>query len=276
MDQTMQQLHRVQVEIMQVIDTFCKTHRIPYSLYAGSLLGAVRHQGFIPWDDDLDICMHRSDYERFLKLWEEAPPSGYILQNKENSPRFGQSFSKIRKDHTTFLQAQKDAGQFHNGIFVDIFPIDRLPEGRRSQLLFYWDCMLYLLYTRQYVPPKGNPLLKSVLRLMLAIVPTSMIPAVRRRLLKRITRFSHRTDLSAVTTETLGALRTHYPAETVSSYTSLPFEDAQFLCFRAWDQHLRLKFGDYMQLPPEEERVWKHHPILIDFEHNYEELERTI
>ena len=274
MNETMQRLHAVQLEILSVIDDFCTRHRIPYSLYAGTLLGAVRHRGFIPWDDDLDICMHRGDYERFLRLWQEAPPPGYLLQNKETAPRFGQSFTKIRKDHTVFLQAQKDIGKFHNGIFVDIFPIDRLPEGAVARARFRWDCLLYLLYTREYVPPKGNPAVKAFSRLILKLTPAALRPRLRSRLHRRITR--HRSpELEAVTTETLGALRTRYPAGLLDTYTRLPFETGSFLCFSHWDECLRLKFGDYMQLPPEEERVWKHHPILIDFDHNYEELERS-
>ena len=273
MDNKMQQLHRTQVEIMEVIDAFCRAHDIPYSLYAGSLLGAARHQGFIPWDDDLDICMMRRDYERFLDLWQKDPPQGYILQNKSNSPNFGQSFTKIRKDHTTFLQAPKDIGKFHNGIFVDVFPMDRLPRGRAAQAVFYFDCILYLLYTRGYVPPKGNPLIKAVSRVLLRFTPASRVPGIRRRLLARITRHADDPTLEIVTTETIGALRTHYPANLTKTFTCLPFEGHPFQCFARWDESLRLKFGDYMQLPPEEERVWKHHPIILDFKHNLEELE---
>ena len=177
MDTTMQQLHLTQIEIMEVIDTFCQQHGIPYSLYAGSLLGAVRHRGFIPWDDDLDICMLRRDYERFIDLWQKSPPAGYLLQNKENAPNFGQSFTKIRKDHTTFLQAEKDIGKFHNGIFVDIFPMDRLPRGRMARKIFFLDCIFYLLYTRGYVPPRGNPVIKAVSHILLRCTPSAPVCA---------------------------------------------------------------------------------------------------
>lgn len=274
MDTTMQQLHQTQIEIMEVIDTFCQQHGIPYSLYAGSLLGAVRHRGFIPWDDDLDICMLRRDYDRFIDLWQKSPPAGYLLQNKENAPNFGQSFTKIRKDHTTFLQAEKDIGKFHNGIFVDIFPMDRLPRGRMARKFFFADCIFYLLYTRGYVPPRGNPVIKAVSHILLRCTPSVLVPGLRRALLQRITRFADDHTLELVTTETIGALGTHYPAALPDEWTRLPFEGRTFQCFARWDESLRLKFGDYMQLPPEAERVWKHHPIVIDFEHNLEELER--
>ena len=104
MDNTLRQLQLTQLSILKVIDKLCRKWEIRYSLYAGTLLGAVRHSGFIPWDDDLDICMAREEYDRFLAAWEKEPPEGYLLQNKKNTPAFTQSFTKIRKDHTAFLQ----------------------------------------------------------------------------------------------------------------------------------------------------------------------------
>ena len=103
MDNQLRKLQLTQLGILKDVDSFCKKYGIRYSLYGGTLIGAVRHQGFIPWDDDLDICMARDDYNKFIELWESIKPNGYILQNKDNTPLFTQSFTKIRKEHTTFL-----------------------------------------------------------------------------------------------------------------------------------------------------------------------------
>ena len=128
-DSKLEQLHKTQLEILHVVDDVCREEDIRYSLYAGTLLGAVRHHGFIPWDDDIDICMARSEYDRFIDLWEEKAPAGYILQNKQNSPGVAFSFTKIRKDHTAFVETEWEIGRYHNGIYLDIFPIDRIPDG---------------------------------------------------------------------------------------------------------------------------------------------------
>ncbi len=112
---TQRKLWDIQLEILDVIDLICRKNGLRYSLYAGSLLGAVRHQGYIPWDDDLDICMPREDYERFLDIWKDKDHPGYIMQNKHNTPSFTQSFTKIRKDHTTFLQYEWEK--------IDIIPV---------------------------------------------------------------------------------------------------------------------------------------------------------
>lgn len=272
MNTQLRKLQMTQVEILDVIDKLCREYGIPYSLYAGTLLGAARHKGFIPWDDDLDICMSRGAYERFIAVWNKESPTGYILQNKENSPDFPQSFTKIRKDHTTFLQSENEIGKYHTGIFVDVFPIDRIPNNRFLKLYFFWNCMRYQLYTRGFVPPKSSYIVRLVSKILLIIVPLKYRMRVREKLLKKITAYNCDESLATVGIETVNSMKKVFSSTMLSSYTTLSFEGKDYMCFKEWDQHLRVKFNDYMQFPPEDERVWKHHPILIDFEYNYEEL----
>ena len=271
-DRVLRQLQLTMLEILRVFDRFCREHDLKYSLYAGSLLGAVRHQGFIPWDDDLDVCMSRADYERFLVLWQNNPQPGYVLQNKENSKYFDQSFSKIRKDHTTFLQDEIEIGNHHTGIFLDVFPIDRIPAGTIERMLFKWNCMKYQLLTREFIPPKGSAVVRIGSAAILACIRGENRKKARRKALQRITKYSDRHDLETAAIETMASLRRPFAPDMLDAYVDLPFEDGEFMCFADWDDHLRRKFGDYMQLPPESDRIWKHHPLLIDFEHNYEEL----
>ena len=276
MEEQLLQLQKTQLEILKVFDSICRKNHLRYSLYAGTLLGAVRHKDFIPWDDDLDVCMLREDYDRFLKLWPDAGAEGYILQNKENSPDFSQSFSKIRKDHTTFLQEADVGKQYHKGIFIDVFPIDRIPNGRISRLKFTWDCLRYQLLMREFVPPKANPAVRLVSSAVLALTPKKKRAVARKKIEKQLERINCNGTLSVVFVETFGTMRTVYPAELANHYIELPFGKESFLCFANWETYLRIKYGDYMQLPPKEERVWRHHPLVIDFTHNYEELEDQV
>ena len=271
-DTILRQLQLTMLETLKVFDEFCRKHDIKYSLYAGSLLGAIRHKGFIPWDDDLDVCMSRAEYDRFISLWEQEMPEGYILQNKENTPAFWQSFSKIRKDHTTFLQEQREAGKYHTGIFLDVFPLDRMPNGRFNQLVFKWNCMKYQLLTREFAPSKANALMRFGSAVILFCTPKCCREKVRQHTLKKITRYNNRHDLAIAAIETMASLGKPFAADMLEGYVNLPFEDGEFMCFAGWEDHLRRKFGDYMRLPPEDEREWRHHPIILDFEHNYEEI----
>ena len=273
-DQILRQLQLTMLETLKVFDAFCRKHGIRYSLYAGSLLGAVRHQGFIPWDDDLDVCMSREEYDRFIALWEQESPEGYILQTKENTPAYWQSFAKLRKDHTTFLQEEREAGRYHTGIFLDIFPLDRMPSGALARKIYKWHCMKYQLLTREFVPPKAGIVTRLGSAVILACTPKFCRERVRQNTLKKIVRYNDRADLEISAIETMASLRKPFAGDMLDSFVDLSFEDSSIMCCAGWDDHLRRKFGDYMQLPTEEERAWRHHPIIIDFEHNYEELSR--
>ena len=101
---TLDEMKAVELGILKKFDSICKENGLEYSLAYGTMLGAIRHKGFIPWDDDIDIMMPREDYEKLLAVWDQSAPKEYILQNTRTDSDFTQNFTKIRKDHTTFLQ----------------------------------------------------------------------------------------------------------------------------------------------------------------------------
>ncbi len=272
MEDKLRTLQLTQLEMLKTFDCFCREHNLHYSLYAGTMLGAIRHKAFIPWDDDLDVCMSREEYNRFIELWQASPRQGYILQNKENTPNFTQSFTKLRKDHSTFLQSEDEIGAYHTGIFIDIFPIDRIPSGKISRLIFKWNCMKYQLLTREHVPPKSGAFVRFACSLILFCIPKKRRPTIREKLLRKITQYNKDRSLETIAIEIMSTINRPLASDMLDNYIYVHFEDGEYMCFSGWDEYLRCEYGDYMQLPPEEERVWKHHPILIDFEHNYEEL----
>ena len=186
MEDTLRKLQLTQLEMLKVVDTFCKENNISYSLYAGTLLGAVRHQGFIPWDDDLDICMSRENYNRFIELWTKTCPKGYIIQNKENTPEFTQSFTIIRKENTTFLQYEWEIEKYHTGIFIDVFPIDRIPDKGLPLIMYKLHCMLYQLYTREFVPVKSRKIVQLVSGILLKINSHNRRMVKRQKLILQI------------------------------------------------------------------------------------------
>lgn len=266
-----QKLWDVQLDILNVIDQVCRENNLHYSLYAGTLLGAVRHQGFIPWDDDLDVCMPRDDYVKFLKIWKDKDHSGYILQNKQNTPSFTQSFSKIRKDHTTFLQYEWEKDRYHTGIFVDVFPADRCPDSFIKQMLFRWRCMKYQLFTREFIPPKSSLLIKMISMILLVLTSSSKRKKYRKNFENKMTELYQHKDLPIVFIERTATIKQVYPNSLLEEYIDLPYEGKNYRCILMWDEYLKLKYGNYMELPPEKERTWQHNQLIIDFDHNYGE-----
>ena len=259
----------IQLEILDVIDEVCRENELHYSLYGGSLLGAVRHQGFIPWDDDLDVCMSRIDYERFLDLWKDEDHPGYLLQNKRNTPSFTQSFTKIRKDKTAFLQFEWERNRYHTGIFVDVFPIDRCPTSFAKSILFRLKCAKYQLFTREFIPKEAHLVIRTISRILLLTTSKEARKEYRERFEKELIAMSLKKELPTVGIETLRTAVHILPADLFAEYTFLPFENKEYECFAKWDECLTVQYGDYMQFPPEKDRVWKHKPICISFEHNY-------
>lgn len=266
-----QKLWSVQLEILDVIDEVCRDNNLQYSLYAGTLLGAVRHQGFIPWDDDLDICMPRDDYEKFLQIWKDKEHPGFILQNKRNTASFTQSFSKIRKDHTTFLQFEWEKERYHTGIFVDIFPFDRCPTSFLKLKLFRWQCMKYQLFTREFVPPKASWFIKMVSKKFLNFTSVDGRRKYREYFEKKMIDLYSCKELPTVAIETAATMNQIYPSNLLDEYIDLLFEGKRYHSVSQWDKYLRVKYGEYMKLPPEKERVWRHNHLIIDFDHNYGE-----
>lgn len=272
MEDTLRKLQLTMLEILKLVDHICHENDIKYSLCSGTLLGAVRHKGFIPWDDDLDIRMTRDNYDKFIKVWNKINPEGYTLQNKENTPDFPQSFSKIRKDNTSFIQFEWEKGAYNTGIFIDIFPLDRIPQNKLKKKIFYFKSYKYLIYTREHLHSEEGKI-KAVVSLFMKVTSHEHRMKSRAKYIDWLKAIDQDKSLKCVAIEMPSMLKVEFPPDVADEYVELEFEGQKFMCFKKWDEFLSAMFGDYMTLPPEDQRSWQHHPIILDFDHSWEELE---
>lgn len=252
-------------ELLQAFDAVCRKHNIPYMLFAGSALGAVRHGGFIPWDDDLDVVMLRPEYERFLAVAEkELDAENYFLQ-KEFSEHWPMFFSKLRKNNTACLERYipRDS-ETHQGVYMDIFPCDNLAEGNLPRKMQFYASKVVIaksLDRRGYLTDsRAKKLFMAVCRLAPRKCFWSFAKGPRDK------------DCACVHTFFGGASRYEkniYPREWFTETVLLPFEGGQFPVSAHYDEMLTALYGDYMTPLPEDKRGCKVHAELVDLERSY-------
>ena len=253
------------LEILREFDRVCRALEIPYALFAGTLLGAVRHQGFVPWDDDLDIIMHRRDYDRFLREAEPLLDTERFSLQKEYSEHFPMFFSKLCLNNTTCLEKYHSRDPLiHQGIYMDIFPCDNALEssfGRKCQFLASKVVISKALDRRGYDTDSRS---KRVIMFLCRLLP--MKPFFRLTTAGR--------DDSTFVHSFLGGSRRFsksvYERQLFDSPSRVPFEDGEYPIPGGYDGLLRILYGDYMILPPPEERQIKQHALLVDTENSYE------
>jgi len=142
----MNDLQKVEFELLKVFIDICEKLNLNYFLVCGSALGAVRHGGFIPWDDDMDVGMYREDYNKFMELAPALLPEGLFLQNYKSDPKFPQIFAKLRNSNTTYIEQSTRHLDINHGVYIDIFPLDGYPDSVAEQKRF---AFLKSLYVRQ-------------------------------------------------------------------------------------------------------------------------------
>lgn len=264
----LRQLHQKLVDILVEFDRVCNEHNLRYSISFGTLIGAVRHKGFIPWDDDLDLMMPRPDYERLIANCREWLPSHLEFVCAENDSSYPLPFGKIQDATTTLIE--RPHLYYLGGCYIDIFPIDAYPDNsflRRRQCFEYefLKQTLYLIHRDPYKHGRG---------------PSSWIPLLARKLFtmegvqKRLRKVMTRYDFN--TCNLAGSYTSGYrkvmPKEVFVNYIPYEFEGHTVMGFRDADRNLSTIYGsDYMTPPPPEKRE-QHNFYLLLFDKPYREF----
>lgn len=266
-------LQSIELEILDVIADFCSENSITWWLDGGTCLGSMRHNGFIPWDDDVDIAMLREDYDRFCDLAAHGLPDGYSLHTSDNTEGFAALFAKVYKDGTRFENQEGRDAESSTGIFVDVFPYDRLyvdPKLRRAQIfrasLAQKRSYLYFSKTIQ-VPHKG--LLGGVEKLACILLHSferilSNGPKTYQRLFDSCVPSPDRGDVSDECLTLAWPNMSPIPVHEIKPLGDALFEGHNFPVPRLTDRYLTVMYGDWRQIPAPEDRH-THLPLLLDF-----------
>ena len=257
----MNKIQEYQFEIAKEFDRICRKHKINYSLDGGSLLGAIRHKGFIPWDDDLDIIMYRKDYEKFLKIAEAELDKRYFLQNTNTDSYYGNIFSKIRLNNSKYIEQVSKNVKAHDGIYIDIFVFDDAKNDNKDNLKTFKKVLflrMLLLIKCKYII-KCDSLLKKIEVLILKMLS---IFTKRNRILKKIDDLifenSCKNSKDVIIYPTVYFSKYKYERKLLSEYCEVTFENYSFKAFKNYDEYLKILYGDYMKLPPKEQQHGRH------------------
>lgn len=256
-------LQSIQLELLKEFDRVCQKNNLIYFLAWGTCIGAVRHKGFIPWDDDLDVMMPLGDYDKLENLYRNEFADGYFLQSYESEPLSGLTFKKLRKNNTTLIDKGLDSRPVHHGIAIDIYPLCNLADGKLTQRWQYVNQVLWLLFTVAKPPKNHGCMMAMGARAVLGIVPQRFHEVIRMNAYKQLTKPMRRDTEFICTIQDFGSIGKKYRKKAFEKVTWVPFEDMLCPIPEGYHEYLTESYGDYMKLPPEEERWTKWNDILF-------------
>ena len=252
-------LQMVELELLCELDRICRKRGIPYCIVAGTMLGAVRHGGFIPWDDDADVAMLRSDYVRFREACAtELDPEEFYFQDHEVTQGYRWGYGKLRRRGTLFLREHQEHMPYEQGVFIDVFPLDSVPDSRMGRSLTNLKC--FCVRKVLWSPVGAVACRSAVARRWFGLL--SRIPETRaKRLLNNLVSKASSTRsrwvrilMFPTPNREYGYLREWYETQAPAT-----FEGVELQGVSNPDEYLRFKFGDYMKMPPDNQR--KSHPV---------------
>ena len=264
----MAEIQKISLEIMRQVDEICEKENLRYYLFYGTLIGAIRHHGFIPWDDDLDIMMPREDHDRLCRYLIEHQSEYPNLRvfNPSVCPEYPYMITRISDDR--YLIETDDEEEYGMGVFIDIYPFDGLGDNKSEAVRFgkMGDRLSSFCFqaTRKHIDFKIRTENKSKVRQLLKVPVWCVSRAIGKDFFqKKLASLAYQKAFD--TSKYVGCVvwlsggeKDMYKRKWLDDYIKVPFEQYQFRVPKHYDRILRQTYGDYMQLPPENERIGHH------------------
>ncbi|HFI0645872.1 TPA: phosphorylcholine transferase LicD [Streptococcus suis] len=264
-------LHQVDLEIVKEVIEICKKHKLSYYMLGGTMLGAIRHKGFIPWDDDIDLGMPRKDYEKFLEVAQIELPKNMRVVNYRNTPNYQYYITRVQDTEFEVIEERIGNDSKFTYASIDIFPIDGSPNNFILRKIYFFRvlfhrAMMSIYYKDSIDRKRKRGTIERILLYVLEKLPFEKIinPNKEKIIIDRLLS-SQDVSKSKFIGNIMGAYRTKemVPKEWYGEGKLYKFEDIELIGLEMYDEYLKFTYGDYMQLPPEENRK-SHYTFLED------------
>lgn len=262
-DEQRTKVQQLELTILLEVDRLCKRHGLHYGLCYGTLLGAIRHNGFIPWDDDIDIWLPRKDFDAFRAICAKELDAQFFYQTQATDPEYFYLYDKIRMNGTVFRELAQGKRAIHHGVYIDVFPVDNVPddEAKRKRQVFLFQLFRYGLQAKSVdLAFRSGWKLWNVLmlRLLYAAIPKRVLYKAAQKVLRK---YDGGATKRMANLCGFYRVRDVFPREVFHETVNHEFEGHAVSIPKAHDMVLRQLYDDYMQLPPPEKQVTRH-PIL--------------
>lgn len=258
-DDQLRSIQLIQVELLLEVDRLCRLHDINYTMLGGTMLGAVRHKGYIPWDDDADIGMLRAGYEKFRDVCvKDLDSERFYFQDIDVTPGYRWGYGKLRRNGTLFQRSGQEHMPYEQGIFVDIFPLDNVPDGYINGILHSLRCYIIrkILWSEVGKFTAGNLFLRTIYSLLNNV----SLSLVKRHMQELAAKYNGKPCKKV---RIITMFSNDHCSEGLRSWfedtVDYEFEGHLLKGVRDFDGYLRLNYDDYMALPPENDRTI--HPV---------------
>ena len=258
-EEELKQIQMVQMDLIREVVRICEKRGIHFNMVGGTMLGAVRHKGYIPWDDDADIGFLRSEYEKFREACRiELDHEKYYMQDLRDTEGYRWGYGKLRRKGTEFVRLNQEHMPYGQGISIDLMPFDNVPDGRLARRIHFFRCFLYrkVLWSKVGSRAEENPW-KKVLYTMVQWIPMKMIVKSYQRFIDNGQK--KKTHLVRILTFPTPKGVYGYKREWYTHLAKYHFGEMMLPGAQDYDGYLKVKYGNYMELPPAEKR--KTHPV---------------
>ena len=268
----LRQLQKKGLDLLLYFKDICDRNGLLFYFCGGCCIGALRHGGFIPWDDDVDVFMPREDYEKLVRIWNEAADtSRYSYQRSSETVNTRNLFATVHDNSTTFIKTYQADMDINHGLSIDILPLDGCPaSGLKRKMQKLW-ALTYSLFLIQKPPTNHGKAVQWLGKILLGLVPSKRLrykiwSAAERRMTKYpISQCEYITELCSGP----HYMQNRYPADCFAAAVYREFEGHMLPLPQGYDTYLKIAFGDYMTPPPPEKQAAHHDVSFVDLDHSY-------